>query len=424
MKFLGTPGTGLSAEVGSLWWPISNSLRLGLAVFVILATSSASAISQDLPLYYYERALQARFNYENALLTNNSTVIKAYYEYALATHDDYIRSYRARHGRVAFQPEKNVDTKVPKHGAQPQENLPNQVQKHSPTEKNLSQGARSQDKGTSIALGVGFLSDTNTSIRPEIIKPESDLIISATASLLNESTLSTDNRYYLRTKFNANAKLNIENSENGYDLFSLKAGPVMRLSEKWQISGLPFAEVNLLNYKYFSHSNGFAIALENTQQYWINEITLEFGREFFAERYSSYEAAKQQIAANLLFSNSLRDMDELSIKPVFSYIKARGSQYTYFNPGIFLRYHIPIADSARMSMQVSHFTRLYEGSEIDVSNNRRDTTFVASPAFTYSKFFFDSTDLIAQYRFVKNWSNDGAQDYKSHSVGLNVKWNY
>ena len=423
MKFLGTPGSRLSAEVGSLWCPILNSLRLGLAVFVIVATSSPGAISQDLPLYYYERALQARFNYENALLTNNSAVIKAYYEYALATHDDYIRSYRARRGRVAFQPEKNVDTKVPKHRGQPQENLSTQLQ-HSPAEKNLSQGARSHNKGTSITLGVGFLSDTNTSIRPEIIKPESDLIISATALLLNESTLSTDHRYYLRTKFNANAKLNIENSENGHDLFSLKAGPVMRVSEKWQISGLPFAEVNLLNYKYFSHSNGFAIALENTQQYWINEITLEFGREFFTKKYESYEAAKQQIAANLLFSDSLRNSDQLSIRPVFSYIKARGSQYTYFNPGIVLRYRVPIADSARMSIQVSHFTRLYEGSEIDVSNNRRDTTFVASPAFTYSKFFFDSTDLTAQYRFVQNWSNDGAQDYKSHSVGLNVKWKY
>ena len=188
--------------------------------------------------------------------------------------------------------------------------------------------------------------------------------------------------------------------------------------------GLPFAEVNLLNYKYFSHSNGFAIALENTQQYWINEITLEFGREFFTKKYESYEAAKQQIAANLLFSDSLTNSDQLSIRPVYAYIKARGSQYTYFKPGIVLRYHVPIADSARMSMQVSHFTRLYEGSEIDVSNNRRDTTFVASPAFTYSNFFFDSTDLTAQYRFVQNWSNDGAQNYKSHSVGLNMKWNY
>ena len=424
MKFLGTPGSGLLAEVGILEWSISNSVRLALAVFVILATLWSSAISQDLPLYYYERALQARLNYENALLTNNPAVIEAYYEYALATHDDYIRSYQARRSRVAFQPKKNVGSQVPTLSGQPQDNLSTRLQQHSPTEKNQSQSTHSQDKGTSIMLGAGFLSDTNTSIRPEIIKPESDLIFSATAALLNESTLSTGHRYYLRTKFNANAKFNIENSENSYDLFSLKAGPVMRVSEKWQISGLPFSEVNLLNYKYFSHNNGLAIALENTEQYWINEIALEFVREFFVKKYEAYEAAKQQITANLLFANSLTKADELSIKPVISYIKARGSQYTYLNPGIVLRYSVPVAGSVRMSMLVSHFTRLYEGSKINVSKDRRDAKFVVSPSFIYSGFFFDSTDLTAQYRFVQNWSNEVAQDYKSHSVGLNVKWTY
>ena len=424
MKFLGTPGSGLLAEVGILEWSISNSVRLALAVFVILATFWSNAISQDLPLYYYERALQARLNYENALLTNNPAVIKAYYEYALATHDDYIRSYQARRGRVAFQPKKNVGSDVPTHSGQPQDNFSARLQQHSPTEKNPSQSTHSQDKGTLITLGAGFLSDTNTSIRPDIIKPESDLIFSATASLLNESTLSTDHRYYLRTKFNANAKFNIENSENSYDLFSLKAGPVMRVSEKWQISGLPFSEVNLLNYKYFSHNNGLAIALENTEQYWINEIALEFVREFFVKKYEAYEAAKQQITANLLFANSLTKADELSIKPVISYIKARGSQYTYLNPGIVLRYSVPVAGSVRMSMLVSHFTRLYEGSKINVSKDRRDAKFVVSPSFIYSGFFFDSTDLTAQYRFVQNWSSEVAQDYKSHSVGLNVKWTY
>lgn len=77
-----------------------------------------------------------------------------------------------------------------------------------------------------------------------------------------------------------------------------------------------------------------------------------------------------------------------------------------------------------MSMLVSHFTRLYEGSEINVSKDRRDAKFAVSPSFTFSGFFFDSTDLTAQYRFVQNWSNEVAQDYKSHSVGLNVKWTY
>ncbi|MBH73617.1 MAG: hypothetical protein CMM57_08145 [Rhodospirillaceae bacterium] len=424
MKFLGTPGSGLLAEVGILGWSISNSVRLALAVFIILATSWSNAISQDLPLYYYERALQARHNYENALLTNNPAVIKAYYEYALATHDDYIRSYQARHGRAAFQPKKNVGGQLPTHSGQPQDNLSTRLQQHSKTKKKPPQSTHSQDKGTLITLGAGFLANTNTSIRPDIIKPESDLIFSAAALLLNESTLSTGHRYYLRTKFNANAKFNIENSENSYDLFSLKAGPVMRVSEKWQISGLPFSEVNLLNYKYFSHNNGLAIALENTEQYWINEIALEFSREFFTKKYEAYEAARQQIAANLLFSNSLTKADELSIKPVISYIKARSSQYTYLNPGIVLRYSVPVAGSVRMSMLVSHFTRLYEGSEINVSKDRRDAKFVVSPSFIYSGFFFDSTDLTAQYRFVQNWSNEVAQDYKSHSVGLNVKWTY
>ncbi len=424
MKFLGAPGSGLLAELGILWSSAWASLRLVLAIFVILATWGSSAISQDLPLYYYERALQARFNYEKALLTNNPTIVKAYYEYALATHDDYIRSYQARRGSVASQPEKHVLSKVPTHSGQLQKKKSVPLQHHTPNEKSPSKGTNSQNKNTVMSFGAAFLSDTNTSIRPGIIKPKSDLIFSAMASLLNESPLSTSHSYHLKTEFNANANFFIGDSENSHDLFSLKLGPVMRMSDKWQLSSSPFAEVNLLNYKYFSHKSGLAIALENTKQYWINEVTLAFSRENFANQYRSHDAAEQQITANLLVYDSLRKKDQLSIKPVVSYIKAKGSQYTYLNPGIVLRYSVPVAGSARMSMLVSHFTRLYAGSEINISKDRRDAKFIVSPAFIYSGFFFDSTDLTAQYRFVHNWSNEEAQDYKSHSVGVNVKWNY
>ncbi len=424
MKFLRTPGLGFPEKLGILWSFPWNSFRLVPAVFAILATWCSSAISQNLPLYYYERALQARFNYEKALLTHRPSVIESYYEYALATHDDYIRSYQARRSSVAPQPKKNVGSKVPRNLGQPKKKSSSVLQHHAPTKENPLQGTRNQHKSTLMSFGAGFRSISNTSIRPDIIKPESDLIFSATASLSNESTLIKSDSYYLRTEFNANANFNIENNENSFDLFSLKSGPVMRVSDKWQISSLPFAEVNLLNYKHFSHKSGLAIGLENTEQYWINEITLGFGREFFTNQYQSYDAAKQQITAKLLFHNLLRKKDQVSIRPVVSYIKAKSSQYTYFNPGIILQYGVPVADSARIRMLASHFTRLYEGSEINVAKDRRDAKFVVSPAFIYSGFFFDSTDLTAQYHFVQNLSNDGAQDYKSHSVGVNVKWNY
>ena len=58
------------------------------------------AQARELPLHYYNLAQLARVNYEHSLLTKRSDLINSYYNYAIATYEDYVRAYNAFYGQT------------------------------------------------------------------------------------------------------------------------------------------------------------------------------------------------------------------------------------------------------------------------------------------------------------------------------------
>ena len=46
----------------------------------------------------------ARVNYEHSLLTKRSDLINSYYNYAIATYEDYVRAYNAFYGQTVQKP--------------------------------------------------------------------------------------------------------------------------------------------------------------------------------------------------------------------------------------------------------------------------------------------------------------------------------
>ena len=410
-----------SAVMCATTWSI---LRLLPAVLLMVTAGDFPIQARDLPLHYYKLALQARQNYEHALATNNERVIKAYYEYALAAYDDYAHSYRALKSTGGSTAGKRVGKRLQLNIDHSKQNKKQFAQSPTINEKKTANHTKEQKNSTSISVSTGLGSDTNASARPDIITPKNDYIFSATATLVNENAIDTNRKYHFRTGLNFDARFNLKQNENSYDLFSLKLGPVIRLSEKWRLSSLPFIQVNLLNYEYMANEGGFFIALENTDNHFIDTVTIKFGRETFSTRYAEHNASKQEIGSNFVLHDPFGYGDAFAIKPTLSYIKANKSRYTYLYPGLRIQYHLPLTEELHLGLLMSHNVRLYEGSGPNVSQDRRDFEIVASPSLTLNNILFSDIALITHYQFLNNSSNDSTHQFESHSVGVAFKWSY
>ena len=443
-----------------------------------MAVWAGYAQARDLPLYYYNLALQARANYERALATNRPDVIRAYYDYALAAHDDYVRTYQAFYGQPMVQtvaaradsgqvfaallkdpsnvalnlryaqlaeaegaPRKALTAyqralRLDPRNAVAQQGLERVAALLGPdATKGLlvrskdrthdrQQAARATGAETAISLDGGFRYETSGSSRPDIIPREDSLILNASGSLVDERTLGTIKSFRLRTDLFVYADFYLDNSDNDYDLLSLKLGPVFPLSKEWQLAVLPFAEVSFLDYKRFSHKGGFSAAFENLSDHWLNTVEVKLGREDFSSDFEGRDASQPEITATMALYDIINKEDYFFVTPTFAFNNAEQSRFRYLQPGVSLQYETPVAKTFLIGMNLSYFARLYEGKEIDVARNRRDANFLVAPMLTYKGFLLDSIDLIGRYSYEQNWSNDAAQNYASHSVDLNVKWDY
>ena len=478
MTLKGAPWRRWPARWGLVWKFLQNRCRFVLALLVGTAAWTGYAEARDLPLYYYNLALQARANYERALTTNRPDVVRAYYDYSLAAHDDYVRAYQAFYGRpgvrtVAARPDSNrvfasllgdpgnVALNVRYAQLAEAEGAPRKALtayqralRLDPKNVAAQQGldrvvallgpdatkgilTRSKDQvderqqaadaagsETFMSLEGGFRYETSASGRPDIIPREDSFILNASGSLVDERTVGTITDFRLRTDFYVYADFYIDNDNSDYDLISLKVGPVFPISKEWQFVVMPFAEASFLDYKHFSHKGGVSAAFENLGDHWLNTVEVKLGREDFSSDFDGRDATQPEIAATLVAYDLINKKDHFFFTPTFAYNNAEESRFRYLQPGLSLQYESPIASSFILGMTLSYFARLYEGKEINVARNRRDANFLAAPTLTYKGFIFDSVDLIGRYSFEQNWSNDGAQNYDSHSVGLNVKWDY
>lgn len=389
-----------------------------------MAAWGGCAQARDLPLYYYNLALQARANYERALATNRPEVIRAYYNYALAAHDDYVRAYQAYYGQPVVQPVAARPV-VQRVAATPGPDATKGKLARTKTKtEDRKQAATAPADKTTLSLSGGFRYATDTSGRPDIIPREDSFILNTTASLLDERKLGSIRSFRLRTDFSVYADFYLDNSESDYDVLSLKLGPVFPLSKEWQLAVLPFGEVSFLDYKRFSHKGGFAAAIENLGDHYLHTLEVKFGRENFSSDFDGRDAGQPEINATLAFYDTFDKADKFFVTPSFAFNNAEDSRFRYLQPGVSLQYETPFGKSVLFALTLNYFARLYEGKDINVARNRRDANFLASPTLTYKGFIFDSVDLIGHYSYRQNWSNDGAEDYESHSVGLNVKWDY
>ena len=196
------------------------------------------------------------------------------------------------------------------------------------------------------------------------------------------------------------------------------------LASDWQLALTPFGEISFLNYKRLSHRGGAAVSIENLQDHWLNTVEFKLARENFSSKFKGRNAAQADFSTTFALYSLLRKEDYFSLTPGLAYNNADQDRFRYLQPVISAQYEIPIIKKLLFGANITYFSRLYDGSEVDVAGQRRDFKVIAGPSLTYKGFILDSIDIVGRYSYEQNWSNDSTQQYESHSTNLNVKWDY
>ena len=160
------------------------------------------------------------------------------------------------------------------------------------------------------------------------------------------------------------------------------------------------------------------------QDHWLNTIEFKLARENFSSKFKGRNAAQADISATFALYSLLRKDDYFFLTPGLVYNNAGQDRFRYLQMVISAQYEIPIIKKLLFGANITYFSRLYDGSEVDVASERRDFNVIAGPSLTYKGLILDSIDIVGRYSYEQNWSNDSTQQYESHSTNLNVKWDY
>ena len=435
------------------------------------------AQARELPLHYYNLAQLARVNYEHSLLTKRSDLINSYYNYAIATYEDYVRAYNAFYGQtvqkavaapnsnqvylalqqdpgnialnlryaqlmeaegtkfkalLAYQRALRVDhnNAAAKAGFE----RISSILGPATTKELLLRSKHDVDNGktttnvnstkTTLSFDGGFRYASGASGRPDIIPRTNSTILNASGSFFDERMLGKMHDFRLRTDLFVYGDLYLRDRDSDFNRLSLKVGPVFPLANNWQLALAPFGKISLLNYERFSDTGGASVSIENLQGYWLNKAEFKISRENFSSEFKGRNAAEAQLSATLALYSLLQKGDYFFLTPGLTYNNARQDRFRYIEPAISAHYEIPFLEKLLFRADINYFCRFYDDSEADVAGKRRDSNLISRPSLTYKGFIQEAIDIVGSYSYEQNWSNDSTQQYESHSAGVNLKWNY
>ena len=456
-----------------VWGPC----RFISALLVIMAAWVVCVQAKELPLHYYNLAQAARANYEHSLVTKRPDLINSYYNYAIATYEDYVRAYNAFYGQIIQQAiaAPNSDQvfsalqkdpgnialnlryaqlmeaegakskaliayqrtlRFDHNNAAAKEGLERTSSILGPatTKELLLRTKHDVDNGetttninsakTTFSVDGGFRYATNASGRSDIIPRTDSPILNASGSILDERTLGKMHDFRLRTDLFVYSDLYLRDRDSDYNRLSLKVGPVFPLASNWQLALAPFGEINFLNYERFSDTGGASVSVENLQGHWLNVAELKLSRENFSSEFKSRNAAQAELSATLALYNLLRKGDYFFLIPGLKYNNAEQDRFRYMEPAVSAQYEIPFLKKLLFRANITYFSRFYDDSGVDVAGQQHDSNLTSKPSLAYKGFIQDTIDIVGSYSYEQNWSNDSTQQYDSHSAGVNLKWNY
>ncbi len=215
-------------------------------------------------------------------------------------------------------------------------------------------------------------------------------------------------------------------------------GPLLTAAGGWTVRPAIGAAYSWLDQRTFLTEISALLGFEAPKTGAFQRIDFRFSYDFVGSKFSNnrngivFEAAPQ-----FKLNNLLKRGDGLTIRPSFLYNGATGGEPNpllvrgdlfpnrYQQYALRLTYYVPAFNNKIFfGLTLDSNVRLYTVKVFAQTVRRRDTFLSPGAQLVFPQLLYPKHDLILQYRFENNVSNDGTQNFKNHVVGIRSVWRF
>ena len=214
-------------------------------------------------------------------------------------------------------------------------------------------------------------------------------------------------------------------------------GPLINVGSGWRIRPAFGAAFSGLDYRPFNAELSGLLNIEPVDGGAFQRLDLRFSYNFFG--FGGFDEGRDgfivEVAPRFVVPNLGRKGASLSIRPDYRYNGATGLEPNnlitagdlfperFHQIGIRSEYFIPVFNS-RVYAGIT-FTGAYRFFDSDVPNEdktRQDFLLAPGAQLVVPRLFSNRHDLVLAYRYERNLSNSGLENYQNHVVGLRSVW--
>lgn len=288
-----------------------------------------------------------------------------------------------------------------------------------------------QPNVTRVSFSVGGQYESNPFRIPNPGRFEHEGVFFGQGQIVHERLIS-ETRW--RAQGEAFANWHIENDVLDFGTVNASVGPLLPLNESWQVHpniGAAYAWFDRRSF--YTEVNG-GLTLERTESGLFRSLSIKVRHDFITETFSGRDALIVDLGARFVVEGLVFNSDFTVIGPYYRYngvigsgvptIDQRGDEYPlrYHQAGIRLDQFTRLSDQVTGNVNFSAEYRHYFETETFGTGQRRDLLLSPGAQLIVGGFPVSSVDLIVNYTFEWNLSNDGFNRYTNHIAGVRLLW--
>lgn len=260
------------------------------------------------------------------------------------------------------------------------------------------------------------------------------------AGIFDGRLLIRDERRLFGSRWRTNGQVfgNIHAGVRDIDLGYLSAdtGPLLSLGRQWRVRPAFGVAYAALDYRGFFTEVSALLNIEPLHGGAFQRVDIRFSYDFFSGNFDEgRDGLIVEVAPRFVIPNLGREGSSLSVRPSYLYNGAIGREPNdsitsgdlfperYHQVGVQAEYYVPTLKGKMFAgLTFTGTYRIYDSDVPNEDKTRRDYLIAPGAQLVFPRLFSSRHDLIVSYKYERNLSNAGFENYQNHVVGLRSVW--
>ncbi len=291
---------------------------------------------------------------------------------------------------------------------------------------------------TEVVVLVGGQYETNPQYETDSNSSTDDV------SLVGRAVV-TDDRKFGETRWRTNGDFfsnwHAEFGEIDFLNLGVRTGPVLELTEDWDIHPALGASYAILDSETFFYEGSFSVAIEAVNGGVFKSLNLRAAFVQIDDEIAGLNAYVLEINPRFVIADLVTKNDSMIVNPLYRFNGTEGTgaagvvsgetfPLNYQQIGGRVDYYFPITPETYVGVNLTGYYEDYNESVIDpltgleTSENRKDVYLSPGAQVIFARVFFANHDVVVSYQYETNLSNDDFEDFKNHIAGVTSVWRF